>query len=211
MTTKYYEFTGETLDWCGVTLNRIRAIKDFGDVKKGDLGGFIQCFENLSGNAWVYDNAKVSGNAQVYENAEVYENAKIFGNAEVYGNAQVYGNAKVAGNAQVYGDVHVSGRALVYGNAKVYRDAKVYGNAYVSGNAEVTTKTTTTPLTLSGLTYSVTITDEHMKIGCECHTFKEWAEFSDKRIFSMDKEKALEFCKSYKDYILGIAEQKKLS
>ena len=40
-----------------VTVYRIKALKDFNDVKKGDLGGFIQNEMNLSqdGNCWVYN------------------------------------------------------------------------------------------------------------------------------------------------------------
>lgn len=57
-----YEFTGETINHYGATLKRIRVIKDFGNVKKGDLGGFIESEKNLStdsDNACVYDNARV--------------------------------------------------------------------------------------------------------------------------------------------------------
>ena len=68
---KKYEFTGEVKVKFGVTLKRIRALIDFGNVKKGELGGFIEKEENLSyagdawvsGNAWVYGNAWVSGDA----------------------------------------------------------------------------------------------------------------------------------------------------
>ena len=63
-----YEFTGETRNWVGRTLHRIRAVRDFGDVKAGDLGGWIETESNLSndGNAWVSGNAWVYGDARVY-------------------------------------------------------------------------------------------------------------------------------------------------
>ena len=69
MANAKYEFTGETKVFFGVTLNRIRAvaaIAAFG-VAAGDLGGWIEREENLqvSGDAWVYGNARVSGNAWV--------------------------------------------------------------------------------------------------------------------------------------------------
>ena len=56
----------------GITLYQIQALKDFSNVKKGDLGGWIQSEKNLSkkgdcwvyGEAWVYGKAKVSGNAR---------------------------------------------------------------------------------------------------------------------------------------------------
>lgn len=34
-----YELTEETMDYCGRTLHRIRALRAFGDVKTGDIGG----------------------------------------------------------------------------------------------------------------------------------------------------------------------------
>ena len=113
---------------------RIRACKNFNDVKKGDLGGLVGSEENLSheGDAWVYDNAQVYAKAEVYDNAQVYDNAKVYGGAWVYGNAKVYGNARVHGgavvrdNAQVYDNAHVFVRSHVCGNAKVYGDAKVW-------------------------------------------------------------------------------------
>ena len=49
---KKYEFTGETKvidDWRGtVTLHRIRAVVEFGLIKVGDIGGWIEKEENLS-------------------------------------------------------------------------------------------------------------------------------------------------------------------
>ncbi len=68
---------------------RIRALKSFGIVKKGEKGGFIQSEDNLSheGNAWVYGDADVSGNARVFGNARVSGNADVSGDAEVSGNA----------------------------------------------------------------------------------------------------------------------------
>ena len=61
--------------------NRIRALKDFGNIKAGDLGGFIQKESNLikEGNCRVYDNAWVSGNVRITSNAHISGNVKIFG------------------------------------------------------------------------------------------------------------------------------------
>lgn len=94
---KKYELTEETVTVYGKTLYRIRAVRDFGSVKTGEFGGYIEKEENLShfGDAWVYGNAKVYGNARVSENAWVYGDARVFDNARVSGNAWVYGNAEV--------------------------------------------------------------------------------------------------------------------
>ena len=45
----------------GLTLYRIRALKSFGDVRTGDIGGFVQFEANLSqeGDCWVYGDSRV--------------------------------------------------------------------------------------------------------------------------------------------------------
>ena len=158
--SKKYKLTDETINLNGVTLYRIEALKDFGEIKKGDKGGFIESENNLAheGNAWVSDNAHVYGDARVFNNAHVYGNAFVSGYAQVYGDAFVYGNAwlydntrvcgyaRVADNARVYGDANVCddssvfGSALVYDNARVYGDALVRGYACVCGDAEISNK-----------------------------------------------------------------------
>lgn len=160
---KKYRLTEETRETFGHTLHRIEALRDFGNVKKGEKGGWIESEENLSheGSAWVYNDAMVYSNAQVCNDARVYDdaritdyawvddNAEIGDDAEIRGNAVVCGYARVDGNAVVYGYARVDGNAWVYGNARVcgyarvdgdawvYNDAKVYGNAAVCGNAKV--------------------------------------------------------------------------
>ena len=157
MTEAKFKLTEETINVNGEPLYRIEALKDFGDVRKRDKGGFIEKEENLSqnGDCWVYDNAQVRGNAMVCGDAKVYGNAKICDYAEVYGNAivrnnaQVYDNAKVFGNAkvfdgamvfedaEVYDNVIISDNAVVCGYARVFGKAEVYGIAEVCDNAKV--------------------------------------------------------------------------
>ena len=149
-----YKLTEETINVGGTALYRIEALRDFGDVKKGDKGGFIEKEGNLSqsDNCWVYGNAKVCDKAMVYNNAKVYDNVMVFDNAMVYGNAKVsgnaiihedakvYGDAKVSGNAEVYDNGAVYGMAMVYGDTMVYENAKIYGNARVCDNVWVNCK-----------------------------------------------------------------------
>ena len=87
-----FELTTNTKIHFGKKLFQIRALVSFGNVKEGELGGYIEKEENLDhdGNAWVYSNARVSGNA------EVSGNARVSGDAEVYGDAEVSGNADYA-------------------------------------------------------------------------------------------------------------------
>lgn len=136
-----YEFTGEEKQFDGRTLRRIRAVRDFGRVKAGDLGGWIEAEGNLSHDdeCWVYGNAQVRSNAQVCGNAWVYGNAQVYGKALVYDNAQVCGNALVYGRALMSGNAWVYGNARVYGNSWVHGNARVYGSSRVYGNADIFT------------------------------------------------------------------------
>ena len=64
---KKFKLTSEFIvDISGVKLFRIKALIEFGNVKAGDLGGYIEKEENLShmGDAWVSDDARISGDAQ---------------------------------------------------------------------------------------------------------------------------------------------------
>lgn len=80
-------------------LHRIRALRSFADVKKGDLGGYIEVGTlSHSGNAWVYDNAKVLG-------------------GEVVGDAQVRGDSTVTNR--------IGGNAIIINNES-YRTYRSY-------------------------------------------------------------------------------------
>lgn len=117
---KKYEFTGEEKVIDNHTLHRIRAVRDFGVVKAGDLGGWIEGEDNLShdGCAWVYGEALVEGNAFVEGNARVVGDARVGGNALVTGNACVTGDARVTGNAQVKDNTDFS---IIGGFGRIFR------------------------------------------------------------------------------------------
>ena len=98
---KKYKLTEETKEWCGHTLHRIEALKDFGNVKAGDKGGFIESEKNLSqeGSAWVSDSACVTGSARVSGLACVTGSARVSGSAWVSDSACVTGSACVTDSA----------------------------------------------------------------------------------------------------------------
>jgi len=92
-----YKLTDKYITHHGRKLFQIMAIKDFlnGDfkIKKGDLGGYIESYKNLSDNAWVYDNAKVYGKAKVFGNASVMHESEVLGKSKVFENAEVSGDS----------------------------------------------------------------------------------------------------------------------
>ena len=109
-----------SIEVCGHTLFRIECTKDFKEIKSGTLGGYIEKKENLDGDAWVFDNARVYGDAKVSDYAQVYDDAQVYGNAKVYGDAWVYGNAKVYGDAWVYGDKITNKDDICYVSNRYY-------------------------------------------------------------------------------------------
>jgi len=126
-----YEMFGEVVDG----LQRIRALKDFGDVKVGDVGGWIENESNLShdGDCWVAGNAQVFQDAKVSDSVRVSESARVFGNAKVSGAARIFDHVAISGCAVVCEYTRVFGNANVGGNANVFGHARVYGNAQVYG------------------------------------------------------------------------------
>lgn len=115
-----YRFTGKTMMYDGHKLRRIRAVKDFGNVKAGTLGGWIESEANLThdNDAWVADQAIV------YENAVVSDFAVVGGRAVVHGNAKVHDNAEV-------------GDAYIGEDADIGCDARIVGEADITDNAVI--------------------------------------------------------------------------
>lgn len=124
---------------------RIKALKTFGNVQEGDLGGWVEKEENLSqkGECWIADEAVVIGNAKVMddtivkchalvrEEAVISDQAVIADNAAVYGNAHISGRSRILGSGTVYGDAMVTGVSVVRGH--VTGDASVE-NSYINAN-----------------------------------------------------------------------------
>ena len=124
---KKYEFTDETIEMDGSILHRIRATTNFGYIRSGELGGFIEYRSNLSHSdtAWVYDNSRVWGDAWIHSDAKITGNAQVFGHAQVGGSSRISGNAKVFGHALVFENAQVSGSAWICDNSMVFRDCNV--------------------------------------------------------------------------------------
>jgi carbonic anhydrase/acetyltransferase-like protein (isoleucine patch superfamily) len=163
MNKKYELVEDDFILYEGKKLYRIRALKSFATIKnlvikKGQLGGYIEGYRNLSqeGKCWVfYDDSKVYGNAVVkdlavvMDDSEVRDNAivkgcseisnrsEIFGNAVIRDSAKVHYHSKVYGNAVVRNSAIIEGRAEVSGNVVVSNVSEVVNSAMVSGNAEI--------------------------------------------------------------------------
>lgn len=91
-------------------------------------------------------------------------------------NLSQMGEAWVSGSARVYGSACVCGSARVYGSARVSDSARVYGEAWVSDSAWGSKEAKNSPLFLAGgkLPYRMTVTDKHIRVGCQVQTLKKW-------------------------------------
>lgn len=145
-----YELTDKTINYDGHILHRIKALRDFSDVKAGDLGGYIESYSNLShsGECWVYNQAKVYSHASVRNDAELHncaeakdyaiieDKASLWDKAIVYDYACVVGNSVVCDDAEVY-SLAVIKNCTVKDIAKVSIPINVSGNIRICGNAVI--------------------------------------------------------------------------
>lgn len=138
---KKYKLSNSTKQINGHTLlYRIEALEEFGDIKKGELGGWVESEDNLShyDTCWIKDNAAVFGKAKVEDDAIVKDNAVVYGNVDIIDNAEVSGNARVIGS-QYSENLYIQKNAIINGDAVV---SVTYGyigeNTRITDNAAVT-------------------------------------------------------------------------
>lgn len=130
---KHFRMTEETIQWQGHTLHRIEATRDSRYAKAGQRGGFVESEDNLRGEAWVADEAKVWGfetclydESMAMGNACVYGKASMWGRARISGGARLYGGASMRDNARATDDAHIAGLMIdIYGRAHIGRGAVI--------------------------------------------------------------------------------------
>lgn len=108
---RHFKLTRECKDDnYGSVLYRIKCIRDCKHAKVGDLGGFVESVNNLSGDAWVGDGAIVRDGAVVCDGAVVRGSAIVCGDAQIFGDAYVYGDTRVSGEARIPGTAQICGK-----------------------------------------------------------------------------------------------------
>lgn len=133
---KKYELSDVVRNFGGKTLYRIRSLVSISQInlKKDDLGGFVESEENLSqnGRCWIFDDALVYNNGKVYDNALIYDNVRVYNNAKCYENCIISGHSLISDFSKCYGESVISENSLVFNNSSVYGNCKLYGIAEVS-------------------------------------------------------------------------------
>lgn len=79
---------------------RVKALKDFSNVKVGELGGFVTDENTLSqeGDCWIYPESYVGRGCRVQDKAMISEGAFIIGNVQIKGFSNIRGDVCIAGN-----------------------------------------------------------------------------------------------------------------
>ncbi|MGX2949527.1 hypothetical protein ACWIUA_01280 [Ursidibacter sp. B-7004-1] len=116
--TPKYCLTDNKIEFDNKILHQIRLLRSLPEaqLEMGELGGFVECEENLSqeGNCWLQKGRYIP---------KVYDKAKIRDNANVYGQVIVNGNADISENAAI----HASKNWKII----VTNNAKISGNAFI--------------------------------------------------------------------------------
>ena len=211
--SKKYIFTGETIESNSVTLLQIKALRDFGDVKKGDMGGWIENEKNLSqeGDCWIGEGVKLHDNVRVYGDAQVMGNLSVCGSiyigqqASVNADGIIMSSGSIIGqtlicsdspdkriNLNLFGSVDFTDRATIKANMTSFYMIAISDDVTV--NCPISTDR---PMVLKGeeiisippvtqlFNWDITITPKYITIGCEHHTTEEWWAFSDAEINRM--------------------------
>jgi NDP-sugar pyrophosphorylase family protein len=111
-----------------IPLYRIKALKDFSDIKAGDIGGFVHSEDNLSqeGDCWIYDDATV------YHHARIEEDAKVRNEATVIGSSIIRGKADIGSNALVEKKSIVEEKVIINGPVRITSFAHIKGSGILS-------------------------------------------------------------------------------
>ena len=125
----------------GKTLYQIKALKDFSDVKKNDLGGYVESEWNLSQNidnsSWIYDNAKAMDGSIVCGNATLKDNALVCDGVAIFGDAEISENAIIKDNSCVFHYVKLSGNVIVCDSAHISGQLELSGDEFITENMQI--------------------------------------------------------------------------
>lgn len=142
-----------------VRLYRIIAMRDFGNVKDGQVGGYVESESNLDGDdkSWIYNEAKVFDTAVITNDSAIRDKAIVCGKSQIK-NSTIGGYALVTGNDTVVDGCVIADRATVKNGLVIetdmfnaaaislsasghVRNSKLHGGSYISGNSQVTKST----------------------------------------------------------------------
>jgi hypothetical protein len=128
---------------------RIKALKSFSDVKRGELGGFVTHANNLSqsGDCWVYNNAKMYDNSAIYDNSVMYDfsimrdKAVMYDDSAMYNFSQMHNNSSMWGNSEMHDNSAMWDDSSMWGNSEMHDNSAMYGKTRIAKNCKLTKDT----------------------------------------------------------------------
>jgi len=110
---------------------RIKACRNFNNVKKGDIGGYIgkHCYLAQTGKCWIYDDAIVNGATFIKGNSIIKDNAHINGRDIV-----IRDNCRISGYVVIAGEnITIAGNSIIRNQATINSNVAISCNSYISG------------------------------------------------------------------------------
>ena len=131
MGNKKYELSDITMEFEGRTLYRIRALKNFSDVKAGDLGGWVETEYNLSqeGNCWIYNEAKCMDNSKICDNSTMHDYSEMYDYSIMRGDSEMYGHSEMFGYSEMYDYSIMHDNTIMYDYSEMHDHSRMYGDS----------------------------------------------------------------------------------
>lgn len=123
----------------GARLYRIVALRSFGAVEKGEIGGFVEGENNLShrGNCWIAGNAMVRQQAQVQHDSLACDYVDIHGNAQLLDQTLACNRADIGGKVKMTDSSTAAEFTRLFGSFETRDQSRMGGHSVGSGLAVV--------------------------------------------------------------------------
>jgi UDP-3-O-[3-hydroxymyristoyl] glucosamine N-acyltransferase len=111
----------------GRKVHRIKALRDFGNVKAGTYGGFVEGDDNLShdGLCWIADDAMALGRSRVLRDAQLRNRACISDWVVITDQCVVCDDARLQDSVFVYDNAVIGEQSLLTEAVTVYDNAVI--------------------------------------------------------------------------------------
>jgi len=105
----------------GRKVYRIKAVRDFGNVKKGEIGGFVEADDNLShdGLCWIANDAMALGRSRISGDALLRDRARIGDRVMLTDHCIVQDDARLSEFVFAYGHCTIGAQSMLAGAVTV--------------------------------------------------------------------------------------------
>lgn len=144
-----YKFNGKSEVYRGYKVRQIQAVRDFGNVKKGDAGGWI-CYDGAlshEGDCWIDSDSIIGSEICIHDNAQLID-------TRIVGDCMIYGNARIEGcRGSVYGRIN-------HTMTDLKQITSILSNIY--------------DICYSGYEIVNGKKEHYISVGCQSHKVSEW-------------------------------------